>query len=68
MEITLKNVDLRELELRIDYLKNECNLDEQIMDTDQQLSDEEKEFFEEEIIKIKEWISELKEEKRKITK
>jgi len=64
----LKNVDLREWELRIDYLKNECNLDELIMNTDQQLSDEEKEFFEEEIIKIKEWISELKEEKRKITK
>lgn len=64
----MKNIELKELEWRIDYLKSECNLDVQIMEIEQHLSDEEKEFFEEEIIKIKDWISELKEENRKITK
>jgi len=64
--MTKKNIELDELEWRIEYLKSQYSLDEQIRDDEENLSEDEKEFFNEEMIYIKEWIKELKDEKRKI--
>jgi len=63
-----KNIELDELEWRIEYLKSQYSLDEQIRDDEENLIENEKEFFNEEMIYIKEWIKELKDEKRKIDK
>ena len=63
----MKNIELAELEWRIDYLKSQYSLDDQIIESERDLSDDEKEFFDEEMTYIKEWIKELKDERKKIT-
>lgn len=63
-----KKIELNELEWRIDYLKSQSSLDEQIREHESELNVDEKAFFDEEIRYLKEWIKKLEDEYRKLAK
>jgi len=64
----MNDIDIDDLEWKIDYLKAQYNLDEQIVEDEAHISEEEKEFFDEEMTYLKEWINELKDEMKKTAK
>ncbi len=55
-------IDLDELEWRIEYLKEQLSLDNQIVEFEKDLSKDEKDFFEEEMLYLQKWINELENE------
>lgn len=58
----MKKEDSDEINWRIQFLKNGCERDIEVIESGQKLDDQDRNFLEEEIRFLKKWINDLKEE------